>query len=155
MGRQDSPPQHLRTLHTSLRLLLEPEKVKLAATILLLLLPSTVSTDSWDWWGRWTVTAYSHGCVKPKNGKEHNHPHKGANNKWPIANLTIAADRSIPFDTAIEFSYRGVQSVRIVGDRGRAIKGRRIDLFVDSCPTARQWGIRTLYGKIVGKISHP
>lgn len=129
--------------------------MKLALLVAITLLPSTVSTDSWDGWKRWKVTAYSHGCIKPRHGKEHNHAHRGANNKWPIANLTVAADKSIPFDTAIEFSYNGVRSIRIVGDRGSAITGNRIDFFTDGCPTARRFGVRTIYGKIVGKISHP
>lgn len=100
-------------------------------------------------WKPYVVTAYSHGCTLPRSGKERKHKQKGANNQWPIANLTIAADRSIPFGTVMEFSYSGIVSKRIVGDRGHAITGNRIDLFMKDCESALRWGIRTIYARIL------
>ena len=113
------------------------------------LLASTVSTYTLNGWHRYEVSAYSHGCIMPRSGKESNHKHRGANGQWPIPNLTIAADPSIPFGTVMELSYDGIITKREVGDRGEAIKGNRIDLFVETCAKARQFGRKIIYGKVV------
>lgn len=86
------------------------------------------------------VTFYSHGCILPRHGKER-HARRAANGRWPIADKTIAADPSIPFGTELLIEGLGF---RTVGDRGSAIKGRRIDVFVDSCREAREFGRRWL-----------
>lgn len=87
------------------------------------------------------VTAYSHGCTLPRSGRE---PvaQRAANGRWPIADLTVAADTRIhPFGSEVLIEGLGF---RLVHDRGAAIVGRRLDLFVDSCREARRFGRRWL-----------
>lgn len=87
------------------------------------------------------VTAYSFGCTLPRNGVEPP-PQRGADGRWPRADITVAADTSVhPFGT--ELLIEGI-GFRTVGDRGHAIKGRKLDLFVDSCAEARRFGRRWL-----------
>lgn len=96
------------------------------------------------------VTGYSHGCVLPKFGPEPP-PQPMANGEWPVAGLHVAADPSIAFGTVLEVVYRGLTSRLIVGDRGRAIRGRRLDLFLADCDRARAWGRRTAYVREIGR----
>lgn len=87
------------------------------------------------------VTAYSHGCTLPRSGREPI-PQRAANGRWPIADLTVAADTRIhPFGSEVLIEGLGF---RLVHDRGAAIVGRRLDLFVDSCREARRFGRRWL-----------
>lgn len=86
------------------------------------------------------LTAYSHFCTLPRSGRD-SHARRAANGRWPIADKTIAADPSIPFGTELLIEGLGF---RTVGDRGSAIKGRRIDVFVDSCREALAFGRRWL-----------
>ena len=86
------------------------------------------------------ITAYSFGCTLPRNGIEPQ-PQRGADGRWPRADITVAADTSLhPLGSEVLVEGLGF---RTVGDRGSAIKGRRLDLFVDSCREAvkfgRQW----------------
>ena len=90
--------------------------------------------------GIYEVTAYSHGCTLPRSGREP-HPQRAANGRWPVADVTVAADPSHPFGSEVLIEGLGF---RTVGDRGHAIKGRRLDLFVDSCREARAFGRRFL-----------
>ncbi len=106
----------------------------------LCLLASNVDAE----WTQYTVTAYHHGCIIPKNGIE-GKPRKAANGEWPEANWTVAAPPSLPFGTVLELSYQGIITTRIVGDRGRAIKGKRLDLFVSDCERAKAWGRRVVW----------
>lgn len=99
-----------------------------------------------DSWQQFTVTAYAFGCILPGNGKpEPNIKTKAANGKWPEANWTVAAPKELPFGTVLELSYQGIITTRIVGDRGRAIKGNRLDLFVSDCERAKVWGRRVVW----------
>ena len=84
------------------------------------------------------VTAYSHLCTLPRSGKD-THARRAANGRWPVADRTIAADPSIPFGSELLIEGLGF---RTVGDRGSDIKGRRIDLFVDTCREALAFGRR-------------
>lgn len=87
------------------------------------------------------VTAYSHGCTLPRSGRE---PvaQRAANGRWPIADLTVAADTRIhPFGSEVLIEGLGFRRVH---DRGADIVGRRLDLFVDSCREARRFGRRWL-----------
>lgn len=87
------------------------------------------------------VTAYSHGCTLPRSGREPI-PQRAANGRWPIADLTVAADTRIhPLGSEVLIEGLGF---RLVHDRGAAIVGRRLDLFVDSCREARRFGRRWL-----------
>lgn len=95
-------------------------------------------------WHQVEVTAYSHSCVRPRSGKE-GPPARTASGVWPVANWSVAAPRSYPFGTTLEFSYQGIIARRVVHDRGRDIKGARIDLFMETCGQARRWGRRMVW----------
>lgn len=97
----------------------------------------------------YTVTGYSHGCILPKFGPEPP-PQPMASGEWPVAGVHVAADPSLAFGTVLEVVYRGLPSRLIVGDRGRAIRGRRLDLFLRSCEEAKAWGRRTAYVREIG-----
>ena len=99
-------------------------------------------------WRPYIATAYSHGCAKPTVGPELP-ARRGANNKWPVANLTVAADRSIPMGTTLLVSYGNLTTQRVVGDRGRGIGKGHIDLFMADCGRASRWGRRTVYVAVV------
>lgn len=99
-------------------------------------------------WIEWEVTAYSHSCTMPKGGKEYSQPQLTASGKPAIPNLTVAAGPHLPFGTRILLSHDGILSPRIVQDRGRAIVGHRLDLFVTDCASARLWGRRRVWGRV-------
>jgi 3D (Asp-Asp-Asp) domain-containing protein len=84
---------------------------------------------------------------KKKNGKIKKN--KGANGKYPIPNLTVAAPRSIPMGTKLQVSYNGIIDNRIVGDRGRDIIEGKMDFFVKSCRDAYNFGIKEMHIMIV------
>lgn len=100
-------------------------------------------------WEKYIATGYSHGCTLPRSGKEFKKPRKGANGKWPVPNETVAADPSIPFGTKLLISYRGKIFRMVVGDRGHAITGKRLDLFFEDCEKAKAWGKRKVDVKIL------
>lgn len=104
-------------------------------------------------WKEYIVTGYAHGCTNPKDmfGKPmpERKPQRGANGKWPIPNITVAADKSIPFGTKIHISHNGKIFKMEVGDRGRDIVGNRLDIFFPSCSHAKRWGKRKVHVKII------
>jgi 3D (Asp-Asp-Asp) domain-containing protein len=100
-------------------------------------------------WVAYTASAYHHGCVSPASGIEHHRQDLTASGAVATPNLTLAADPSIPFGTVMEISYRGKPQRWVVQDRGRSIKGRRVDLFLESCENARKFGRRTVWIRIV------
>ena len=55
---------------------------------------------------------------------------------------TIAADRNIPFNTKISIPELGMTLT--VEDRGAAIKGNRLDLYMDKREDALAFGVREL-----------
>ena len=122
------------------------KKAVITTSILLCSFPSygILSEDKSIEWKSYVATAYSHHCIVPRFGVESWRKFKGADGKWPIPDITVAMDRSVPFGTKVELSYMGFKSLRIVGDRGRSIKGNRIDLFMKTCREARQWGRRVI-----------
>ena len=88
----------------------------------------------------YTVTAYSHRCALPRDGRERA-PRPAANGEWPVPGLTLAAD----------WTLHPPGSVLIVGgrrwrvtDRGYDIRGRRLDLFLGTCAEARIYGRRVV-----------
>lgn len=88
------------------------------------------------------VTAYSHGCTLPRDGKEFAFKRPAANGEWPIINYTVAADWSLyPPGTEIIIENEGIWKVT---DKGHAIKGRAIDLFFAKCSDAKLFGVRYL-----------
>jgi len=97
------------------------------------------------------VSAYSHGCILPRNGRPEPPPQRAANGRWPVADITVAADTSLhPFGS--ELLIAGV-GFRRVHDRGAEIKGRKLDLFVDSCRDARKFGRQWLSVTVVPTAS--
>ena len=98
-------------------------------------------------WGQMEVTAYSHGCTRPRGPEKA--PQRAADGQWPVANWTVAAGPQYAFGTVLELSHAGVVTRRVVGDRGRAIKGRRLDLFVEDCERARRWGRKLVSVRVV------
>lgn len=54
---------------------------------------------------------------------------------------TIAADRSVPFGTTLDIPGYGVGTVL---DRGGAIWGNRLDIYLPACRDAWTWGRRWL-----------
>lgn len=98
----------------------------------------------------YVLTAYSHTCILPKWGPEPP-PQPMASGEWPVAGLHVAGPPEMAFGTVLEVVYRGLPSRLIVGDRGRAIKGRRLDLFLATCRAARAWGRRTAYVREVSE----
>ncbi|HOK95013.1 MAG TPA: 3D domain-containing protein [Anaerohalosphaeraceae bacterium] len=54
----------------------------------------------------------------------------------------VAADKKFPFGTEVIIpGYNAGQPVKVM-DRGRAIKGNRIDVFFSSHEQARKWGVK-------------
>jgi len=95
----------------------------------------------------YTVTAYSHRCAMPRDGRERP-PRPAANGEWPIPGLTLAAD----------WTLHPPGSVLIVGgrrwrvtDRGHDIRGRRLDLFYATCAEARIYGRRVVPVSVEGE----
>ena len=95
----------------------------------------------------YTVTAYSHRCAMPRDGRERA-PRPAANGEWPIPGLTLAAD----------WTLHPPGSVLIVGgrrwrvtDRGHDIRGRRLDLFYATCAEARIYGRRVVPVSVEGE----
>ena len=82
------------------------------------------------------ITAYT------KNDKGMNGKGITTNGEMVQEGRTIAADRSIPFGTEIYIPELGEQFV--VTDRGGAIKGDRLDLFMESRKDAMEFGVRDL-----------
>ena len=88
------------------------------------------------------VTAYCHCrvcCGKSAakvtaNGHKIRHP----------SERFVAADRNIPFGTKVIIpGYAKNKPVRVL-DRGRKIKGDRIDVYLPTHAQAKEWGVRLL-----------
>lgn len=80
--------------------------------------------------GRWSEFQLTASGVRPREGR------------------TIAADWSVlPKGTRVRIPGAGV---RVVEDKGGAIKGRRIDLFMESHAAALEWGRRKVAVEVVG-----
>ena len=75
------------------------------------------------------VTAYTDACGIPPRGITAS----GAETRWGIA----AADPTIPFGTRAYVNGYGWATVE---DRGGAIKGRRMDLWMPTKEMALEWG---------------
>lgn len=97
-------------------------------------------------WVKIIATGYAHTCTMRGDG-EPDLPRPGANGEWPIPNYTIAADPSIPFGTEVLISHGNRVYEMVVGDRGRAIIGNRIDVFLESCEAAIRFGRRTAWAQ--------
>lgn len=95
--------------------------------------------------GSFTVTAYC--CCKDCCGKEPTHPAYGitASGKRATEGRTIAVDPSvIPLGTTVYLN--GVPYV--AEDTGSAIKGKKIDLFINDHQRAKVFGVQEMEVKI-------
>ena len=88
------------------------------------------------------VTAY---C----GGKCCNGPYAGqtASGNTPCENHTCAAGAQYKFGTRIQLNGIGTFTVE---DRGKAITGNRIDIFMNDHEEANRFGKRTVKGRILG-----
>jgi 3D (Asp-Asp-Asp) domain-containing protein len=86
------------------------------------------------------LTAYAYGCdAQPGNLTK-------AGTR-PISHFTIAADpRVLPLGSIVHIEGIGE---RMVHDIGSAVRGRHIDLFMESCSEARQWGRRLRFVRVL------
>lgn len=78
------------------------------------------------------LSAYGFGCDAPNRVTK-----AGVT---PVDGWTVAADpRVLPMGSIIHVEGLGE---RMVQDVGSAIRGRRLDLFMDSCRAALEWGLK-------------
>jgi len=88
----------------------------------------------------WKVTAYTAG--PESTGKRPGDPGYGITASGrPAVFGMCAADRSIPFGTVLFIPGYGYA---VVADRGGAIKGRHLDVFIPNLSSANAWGVRRL-----------
>lgn len=95
--------------------------------------------------GSFTVTAYC--CCKDCCGKEPTHPAYGitASGKRATEGRTIAVDPAvIPLGTVVYLN----NVPYIAEDTGSAIKGKKIDLFINDHQTALEFGVQEMEVKI-------
>jgi len=90
--------------------------------------------------GTFEITAYTEGFESC--GKLPSHPEYGitASGEEVKENWTIAADKSIPFGTKL--MIEGLPYIYTVEDRGGAIKGQKLDIYIDDVSRALEWGRR-------------
>ena len=102
------------------------------------------SSDQWETVVM-RVTAYCacrRCCGKFADGKTAN-GHKIRRN-----DVFVAADKMYPFGTEIIVpGYNNDNPVKVL-DRGRVIRGNRLDVFFNSHNTAREWGVKYLEVKL-------
>lgn len=90
---------------------------------------------------RGNISAYTNGLSE--TGKSSRHPLYGitASGHRTKVGYTVAAGRHIPFGTVLYIEGVGYRTVH---DRGGAIKGNKIDVFVSSISQANTFGRRAL-----------
>ncbi|PAD70832.1 hypothetical protein CHH83_01860 [Bacillus sp. 7586-K] len=88
------------------------------------------------------ITAYTAGVES--TGKSPGHPAYGktASGTYVTEGRTIAMDKSIPFGTKVKIEGFGDQ-IFIVEDRGGAIVGNKIDLYMENLSDAQNFGVQT------------
>ena len=95
-------------------------------------------TESWHV-VRMRVTGYCSCpicCGKYSDGKT------ASQHRIHTGDVFVAADKCYPFGTEMIIpGYNQTQSVKVL-DRGRAIKGNRLDVYFDSHKQAQKWGVR-------------
>ncbi len=65
----------------------------------------------------------------------------------PVPGFTIAADPAVlPLGSIVVIEGLGERQVH---DRGSAVKGRHVDLFVATCAEARAWGRRPVRVRVL------
>lgn len=96
-------------------------------------------------WHRFIASGYSHGCVMPSSGVEHGRRDLTASGAEAVPNWSVTTSAEFPFGTVLEASFTGFRTSVIVHDRGRAITKGRMDVFLESCPDARQFGRQVVW----------
>lgn len=90
-----------------------------------------------EWTDTYTITAYTNGYEstgKRKGDAGYGITYSGEPTK---DNYTLACPPNIPIGTKIKIEGVGV---RVCEDRGGAIKGKRLDIFIRDLQSAREWG---------------
>jgi len=91
------------------------------------------------------VTAY---CACPKCCGKYSDGRTANNHKIRRGDTFVAADKRYSFGTELIIpGYNGARPVKVI-DRGKAIKGDRLDVFYHTHKRARQWGVQYLDVKV-------
>jgi len=70
----------------------------------------------------------------------------------PAQSGIVAADPNvIPFGSLVRIKDRGLSRLYRVLDTGRAIKGRRIDIYLPNCRSARAFGTHRVLVRILSR----
>jgi len=105
---------------------------------------SSSETDSWITI-EMRVTAY---CWCKKCCGKHSDGITASGHRIRIGDTFVAADKKYSFGTEmIVPGYNNTQPVKVL-DRGRVIKGDRLDIFFNSHHRAKVWGVRYLPVKV-------
>lgn len=103
-----------------------------------------VDSDQWDT-VRMRVTAY---CLCRKCCGKYADGVTACNHKIKQGDVFVAADKKYRFGTEVIVpGYNGEKPVKVL-DRGRVIKGDRLDVFYNSHRTAKKWGVKYLDVKV-------
>jgi 3D (Asp-Asp-Asp) domain-containing protein len=100
-----------------------------------------------------TVTATAYTSGPESTGKRPGHPAFGltATGVRPAEGETIAVDpKLIPLGSMVCIDE--LNSCRFAQDTGSAIRGQRIDLYMEKVPDALQWGVRQVKIRVYPKI---
>jgi len=88
---------------------------------------------------RMRVTAY---CACRKCCGRHANGRTASNHKIRRGDVFVAADKMYHFGTEMVIpGYNNAKAVKVL-DRGRVIKGNRLDVFIPSHRNARKWGVK-------------
>jgi 3D (Asp-Asp-Asp) domain-containing protein len=94
---------------------------------------------------RMRVTAY---CACPKCCGKYSDGITANNHEIRRGDTFVAADKRYGFGTELIIpGYNGARPVKVI-DRGKAIKGDRLDVFYHTHKRARQWGVQYLEVKV-------
>jgi 3D (Asp-Asp-Asp) domain-containing protein len=90
---------------------------------------------------RMRVTAY---CACRRCCGRHSNGRTASNHRIRRGDVFVAADKMYRFGTEMAIpGYNNAKVVKVL-DRGRVIKGNRLDVFIPSHKRARKWGVRYL-----------
>ena len=94
---------------------------------------------------RMRVTAY---CACKKCCGKHANGRTATNHRIRRGDAFVAADKMYRFGTEMIIpGYNNSKAVKVL-DRGRVIKGNRLDVFIPSHRNARKWGVRYMDVKV-------
>lgn len=105
----------------------------------------------------YVITAYTAGAES--TGKSRSHPLYGvtASGDYVEDGITLACPPEMPFGTVLRIEgvgeYDGYGDERVCADRGGAIKGKRIDVYIADLEAALELGRREMEIEIISKGS--